>query len=172
MWGDSQVVEIVSVAAGLQRAATAQIARVNYARPETWRFLFAAKIIDRSATIDAGAQLIVNWNMQIGVGRSRVEMLPFAQFIWSPIGGIGSQKFASRVRTPLVNDDLVNTDLNYIDQFVSQDIQLSATLIFVDVTPDERVRVELYGSFAPNTHVRPEWYARIGVFSGQEASGR
>lgn len=163
MWGNGQTV-VVNHAVAILITQTSQLARISYGRPESWRFFFAAKILD-SSTDNAGVpdagQLQVAWRLQIGLGRAQHTIDNFANFIFTwvaPTNPVGLQKYTSQVDTPLLSD-IVATSAQTIDTIVAQDIQLSADLDFTGgAVPVKTLTVELDCFFSPISHVRPEWY--------------
>ena len=104
MWGTSQTVQTVvtSVINPAQPIvpATSQLAKVNYGRPDTWRFLFGVTV-NECPEADPGEPVLirVDFDVIVGLGRSMLQMptptfpppVGFCQFLISygpaPING-------------------------------------------------------------------------------------
>jgi len=177
MWGDSKTVKLIAPAIGQGVSTTSQITRISYKRPETWSFLVYAKIIDY---LGAGvANLTVDFNLTIGIGRSVAKLPKWAHMQFGPTAGlpIGSVKFATAVPSPLLDDTLVATPpVVFLDSFPAQDIQVDVDLAYQSATAANAVTVEVTALFAPKgAHVRPEWFkikdGGAAQFPGGEDSG-
>jgi hypothetical protein len=176
MWGTRNVVEIPAITAAADPQTTfgsQQLARVNYGRPETWSFLFLARII---AAPDAGlltVNIAVDFNLIVGLGRSIAD-LPgaspfntpargFCRFVFSYTGAatgiVGQTLWTTAVRTP--NLEAGAAEIQSLDRIPAQDIQCEARCAaFANGTPAPAglVQVDCGSWFAPQTHVRPEWF--------------
>lgn len=172
MWGTSQNVSIPNVAAGPQFQSSNQLARVNYGRPETWSFFFAAELI-KAPTPNAGNLLvIVEYELIIGLGRSNVSVNStnngqrqgFARFVWA-IGVTGpvfpaNLKWTSTTQTPVLDEGAVTPRTETVSWFPAQDIQCSAKTTVITaagVVADPETKLIVHAYFAPRTHLRPEW---------------
>lgn len=176
MWGDTQTLDVQSVAAftGNQPFATQQMVRINYKRPETWRWWFTATIA--GGNTNAGATLVVVYKAQFGVGRAMTTVnLGRFEFTWAaaPVP-IGAQKFTNNVNGPVPIDG--GTLPNVINTFVAQDIQLVVEAQLLSATAADQVQVIVDAFFAPEGHVRPDWFqgnaAPDAKFPGDETGGR
>ena len=147
MWGSSAVLQ--SAAAGT--VVSPQLARINYGRPDCWRFLAAVKLPNGTPV---GSVITINFKAILGVGRSSALLSPIAQFLPPASMLPGATSWQTRSFQPNFDGTLTNT--NPDDQMVAQDIQGWAEATFnasAINTP-----VEVYLSWAPNVHIRPEWY--------------
>lgn len=194
MWGSSQVLTVRSGAVGPANAtvAAAQLARVQYHRPDTWRFMFWGRLM--GGTMDPGVVTSVHalFDVMIGVGRTVFDTqkailgVPanfnaFAQFRWNvPVLTVpGAQnfniKYLTRVRAPINDDSNVAAGPYFeIDQFPAEDIQCRVRLVMSGGAPGVEVTAEVGAFFAPNTHVRPDWMAddeNLPQFLGGETGG-
>lgn len=175
LWGNTKVVEIRNDS-GLPAASplvgSQQLIRISYGRPELWRWLFHARIIETDITGNGqGAILSVLWQLTTGVGRSQVKLDNFEHFDWqsTPLSNSipGQDKYSTQSRSPAPQlDGTVHT---IIDHIPAQDIQLSVLVGVVNVSGGTFVKVECSAFFTPNVHIRPEWF--IGQFPGGETSG-
>jgi hypothetical protein len=184
MWGSSEVVSVQSTGAGGTQVVE-QLASIQYRRPETWRFFLFARLLSGPTAIPAG-NITCNFQLTTGVGRNIWNSSPgnpsstganFGQFVWVIPGGAtpglltSDSKYTSQVRTPLTNDGDA-TSFRFLDQFVAETIQCSALLICA--TPAVGIfRLQVGAFFAPNTHVRPDWFAAREQmkFRGAETGG-
>jgi len=185
LWGTT-----ATVVSNQRGAISQQLARVNYARPESWSFFFGARILtlDNTTALNP-VSIAVQWDVMLGVGRSSFSTpnllgpsalatprtyQPFAFFAWRAIpentlvGDIlNNPRYTTQTRTqPL--DDADATSFQTIDSFCAQDIQVSAV-----VTQSSNIVVqctlELTAYLAPRVHVRPEWFEE--KFRGSENQG-
>lgn len=192
-WGNTQTLEAPPNAFTNPNAADKQITlcRVNYGRPETWRFLVMAKLLSAPATGGADqANASVWFELMTGIGRSAI-ILPF----WIQLGSwqwnFGApvprnQMFwTNQARTDSalisITDEAVpvtTTALIYSDEIVGQSMTLVAHATFTTDIPGvtEPAIFEVSGQFAPNTHVRPDWMQLEAgpreQFAGGEIRGR
>ena len=75
MWGNSQpIVATLQDSAAPNRGSTpGQLVRINYLRPETWHWLFAAKLVDGpNSDPAASCQVEVSFDLTVGIGRAAV----------------------------------------------------------------------------------------------------
>jgi hypothetical protein len=167
MWGTTERVSIAAAAAPTVKQ-TVQLLRINYRRPENWRFWFGTRILGGS-TSAADKFVRVRFNVLFGVGRSVFQTaqltngdVAFAVFNTVVAGGIppGTQlqnvKYTDRVQTPLM-DDNDPTSFHVVDHVVAQDVQCTAEITFGG-GPGDTIDVEATAYFAPNVHVRPDWW--------------
>lgn len=176
MWGNSQTVELVGLA-GTQTNATTQIVNVQYGRPETWNFLFTAKLLSvQPDVLPTGVNIF--FDVAIGLGRSQTTIQAFETYQFSWLAGAGSVLVGKTYRTTSVivpfrgafssAADPYPTVPNTIDHLVAQTIQVDARVTMAPAL-GERLVFELGAYFAPQSHVRPEWFE--GRFPGGEDNG-
>ncbi len=170
MWGASQQFEIIS-APPTAVTVTKQLVRINYGRPETWRWFFAASILGGTVSA-AGATVVVVYDVTFGVGRSQ-STIRLGRFSFALAAGaiVPVQKFANNINGP-PHDDAVPLAPNVINSISAQDIQVAVTVQFLDVTAAEVIQVDVSGYFSPETHIRPEWMATPPLFPGDETKGK
>ena len=167
LWGSSQTIEHIHVA-NANPVQTQQLARVSYRRPESWRWLFSANIIETNST---GGALTVNWVMQVGIGRASVTIPNFDAYTFLfPLPGVPNQIFSANTTGPSRTTGVAPPVLSSVfDVVVAQDIQLSAKLSFGGMTNGSKTTIVLDAYFAPNFHARPDWFNR--EFNGEELNG-
>lgn len=181
MWGSSQVVTVPDVSDGTVFQQSAQLARIDYHRPDTWQFLLGAELLQAPTPVVPNLLVIVQLQLIAGVGRSQLTIpattngqnTGFARFVWkfaaTPI--IPAQvKWTTRVRTPILDEGPATPDpAEECDSFPAQSIQCNAQVVSVTsggvVEPDTRTIVQVHAYFAPKTHIRPDWYK--DAFSGE-----
>jgi hypothetical protein len=83
MWGNTQVISGSDVLNVNTAGITTQLVKASYLRPETWKWVFAARLLEASQA-QAGEQHIitVDFNLTIGIGRAAITMNSFEQYIW------------------------------------------------------------------------------------------
>jgi hypothetical protein len=189
MWGTSQTVQ-TTVVAQLNPAqpvapTTTQLAKVNYGRPDTWRFLFGVQV-NECPEADVGEPVLirVDFDVIVGLGRSMIQMpaptfpppAGFAQFLisYGPAPINGQIRWTSVVRAPQLDDIAAAPGFRpNLDQIVAQDIQCSARVLALateETTPvGSPVHVTLHAYFSPNVHMRPEWFDQN--YRGNEQGG-
>lgn len=181
MWGSSQSVTFLVSHTGRPALQTLQLARVNYRRPESWRFFFGARITHGSAAVIlAPCDIVVSFRCIVGVGRTMFQTpadvapgttlqieQPIVRMQYQvPLGTVpGNQlyntKYTTQGLTPPLDDAAVATSQLPIQVLTAQDLQCSAdvTLIQPASLPDgSNFTVEVTALFAPATHIRPDWY--------------
>ena len=178
MWGNTQIIEIQQTTTATPSIAGGQLVNVRYARPESWNFFFHAKLI--STIRDDYGLTVCNFNVTQGVGRSHVTINAFEtfKFEWSNLATfnniVNNPKYSSTVKAPNRNDQLIATpDLPLqIDTLVAQDIQINVACYTggLDLTGNV-VKIEVSALITPKTHLRPEWFERIGKFRAGENKG-
>lgn len=167
LWGETISITHVHVA-NAPPLQTTQLARAHYKRPESWRWLFVATI---TATDSTTGSLIVRWQPSVGVGRSSVTLFNFDAFTFLfPLTTVPNQIFAGNVIGPSRTTGVSPPNQSSIfDVIVAQDIQLGAQLSFAGMTNGSTTTLVLDAYFAPNVHVRPDWFMRN--FAGDELGG-
>lgn len=186
MWGSSVILDGTR-GTGITYVSN-QVARINYKRPENWRFWFGARLVGGDpAAGPLPTAVIVVFNLILGVGRSAFDTRQavltsgnFTQFTWLvPVGSIpGSTqynvKYRTTVTTPPTDDNNLITSVTEVDHFVAEDIQCEASMAIAVGAPGDRVVAEATAFFAPNVHVRPDWFrdkADATCFRGAEFGG-
>jgi hypothetical protein len=195
MWGNSQIVR-TTMTGGIftgGTASTIQLAKMQYRRPETWRFVFFSRLIEATA-IAQGENIIVDFDVTVGVGRTSFTLGPnvtptpglmFSQpqrtrgFCrhWyvsgvAPLFLFGElYKWTTNGLSPPVDDQDAFTP-RATDLLTAQDIQVKARVGAVsEAGSNNPVVVEVGCFFAPNAHVRPDWFNDANQFLGGETGG-
>lgn len=165
MWGTSLPYNIIAGSnPGLQ--GTVQLAKINYARPENWRFLFVAEIKNDLLITNT---ITVQFHIIAGVGRSSSLISPFATILFSGPVSANTIIWRTQVIEPDVSAAAPPPPPTFTDHIVAQDLQCYAT-----VSSNAGTNILLIASayFAPNVHIRPEWYDSDGPqFKGNENNG-
>ncbi len=151
LWGTSQTLALDGSLAEFQ---SAQLVKINYARPENWRFLFAAQLDD---DLIGGDSLEIDIDLIVGLGRSFVKLPNFWVHVFNGVAAAGLSVWATKDTSPAANELVV-----------AQDIQCSARL-HGNFNPTLTKRLTVSAFFAPNVHIRPEWFERH--FRGNENGG-
>jgi hypothetical protein len=186
MWGGAAQVTASTSSAGLNYRTQGQLARIEYKRPESWRFLFYAKVL-RSQTSNP-AILDVQFFVIPGVGRASTQLgtpfdstvlnlnIPFERFRFLlPIGTGGAvTKWSTSVNGPVRDDTAVVPPVvptpNVVDSIPAQDLQVSYAAQVQLTLPGDEVQAELGVLLAPWHHARPDWQAH--KFVGEELGGK
>lgn len=166
LWGNSQTITAPANAFTNPNRNDQRITlnRVQYGRPETWRFLFSYRLISGPNAPVNQANVSVWIDLLTGIGRSVIRIpfwLNLPSINWSggnfPIGVVEWRNQTERAGTeisPGVFETLTS------DQIVGQDITAEVTVSFTTDLPGTPppVVVEVSGQWSPSTHVRPDWY--------------
>jgi hypothetical protein len=116
LWGNSETfkVPVQNPALPLQQAVSGQLCKISYGRPETWHWLFAAKLIDGPNSPGFQTQLEVSFDLTVGLGRSAVLLRSLQSpvqdksfesyfFQWGPLAANfprGAQLYSTQVLAP------------------------------------------------------------------------
>lgn len=184
LWGNTQIMSVAaSAGASLNEGNTNTLVRIAYNRPETWRFLFAARIISAPQTIAGqSAELAVWFELITGIGRSAIQIPFFSNipdFNWD--NGVAvppptEVRWLNQAFIQLPGPAFTNP-LYFTETITGQDLTVVAHARFAtDIPGAAPCVVEVSGQFAPNVHVRPDW-SRLEVseaeqFAGGETGGR
>lgn len=185
LWGNVIPIGPISGFASNPVQFTGQLVRAAYKRPETWHWIFGARIVNAPVAGGAGSwQLSVAFDLIVGIGRSMLQLPSFETLRWTWTGSfVPTQPLWST--NALATTDYTLTDgvpslgtQRIIDQIVAQDIQLNcrASLIAIDEPGGGQANVEVSAYFAPKHHARPDWYqivrtVREAQFAGDETGG-
>lgn len=175
LWGDSQIIECPYTGLFSTTTVTGQLNRIAYGRPESWHFLFSARVIETTLAVQnptIGQQLTVTFNLTVGLGRSATTIQAFEEYVFSvPLHERldGHDCYSTSVVAP-VRSSLV-TNPNIIERIVAQDIQVNVQAVYNTAeTHGDVARLEIGSYFCPISHIRPEWYR--GEFPGGEDHGQ
>jgi hypothetical protein len=176
MWGNSQVVQLLgNHKDNLTAPAVGQLTKIAYKRPETWNWLFAARILRAPAAATAVSVIRVNFDVTIGLGRSSQQILAFDTYDWkwAPPDAFGndgvtptSQLWSTTTLTPATSFTVISnmfvpdvTTRRLVDKVVGQDIQVSARISYFTASAqgDDTAIVEVGAFFSPASHTRPDW---------------
>ena len=190
LWGNTERQVIIPAGGGAVPliATTVQLIKVSYKRPESWRWVFSAKLLEGPATTGVGqhVSVTVHWDLTIGVGRAAIQLPDFDVFSFAWDDGQAfprdRQIWAMQTNSPgrTFVAPATSTVPGLLDSFSAQDVQLSARVIVQELglpAPGnfQPVTVELSAQVSPSTHVRPDWYQEHQPpevnFSGAEVGG-
>jgi hypothetical protein len=184
LWGNSQQLTSVIGGIGLTTAASGQLVRINYGRPETWRFLFGLTVDKPPAATFAGTiDLFARFDLIVGIGRSVYQTFDhggdsFCNFRISDTAAnlVGRTLWTCVTRPPFPIDGVAFQPPT--DTIVAQDLQCSCRLqSAAGITPvaGQPITATVHAYFAPNVHIRPEWFSDMhgdeGRFRGAEQGG-
>lgn len=192
MWGNTETFHIsAGTPEQINLIQGRQLARVAYKRPETWQWLFLARLIQGPvAGVGGSYEMRIDFDVTVGIGRSSVTMPSFDRLQWTWTGAVGPAPTAFPIWTtstisppPLYAfvdgaPDPAGQATRVIDKLVAQDIQVSVRVQFTAIdepTGPGIADVEVSAYFAPKTHVRPDWYMNAvpeSTFPGDEIGGR
>jgi hypothetical protein len=177
MWGTTYTFRDLGIAPPPfvpSNQATHQLVRVNYRRPENWRFLLTGRITGGTTAAVTSTSVYAWFDFIIGTGRAFVTteqpgtpIVPatvngFARMHWLiPAGTVpGQQPWNVKwiTRGDMVLDDTDTTVRQVIDHIPGQDIQVLGHVYMNVSDPGVLVNVELGAFLAPNVHVRPDWF--------------
>lgn len=188
LWGSSVLhtgkLQAVSPSPFDRQGQTRQIARVSYARPDTWSFFFGLILHGAPDDPNPGAvNLRADFELVLGIGRSRISLQ-------NAIGdGRGFCRLTLSYATPLTQirpfgtwtsvaqspplDTSVPALQTLMESFPAQDIQCSARIFGTGSAAllGQEFRAEVHAYFAPRTHMRPDWFREQAQFRGNETGG-
>jgi len=186
MWGTSATITVPHPSSSaVQFVQSNQLARINYKRPDTWHFLFAAELLTAPDGVAGNnVDVIVDFDLFVGVGRASVGMRGrpgepgFARLTFHYAGAasaqIGIVKWTTQSQTEVSNTPTIlnpNPIILPVVEFPAQDIQCSARVTTQSASADDLpTKVEVHAYFAPKTHLRPDWFER--EYDGEETEGK
>lgn len=184
LWGDKETVKVSTAPGSFQTARPFQLSKIQYGRPDTWKFFLGAQVVKPPAPNLATQVLVdIDFDIMIGVGRSRFDtnyerttnFQHFVTFSYVYAGGASPRdlgpRYATEVLAPPISTAVPGVR-QLIREFPAESIQCSGQ---VRVTTFEVVdiAVEMTAFFSPQTHIRPDWYQVDGTpFAGGETGGR
>lgn len=178
MWGTQETVRADAPGFGTPVAVSQQLTKVSYKRPETWHWLFFARLISAPAAgLAEQAALNIRFDVTIGLGRTSVT-IPFFEFfswLWGPSANPPLTQVLWSVSShapPRNFNGLVNNP-NVVDQIVAQDIQVNA-VVSNNSSFAGTITAEVASFFAPKNHIRPDWFRDApaeATFPGGEVGG-
>lgn len=164
MWGTIATVRIPITGLDLL-IGQQQLSKVAYKRPDTWQWLFYARLASAPTPAIPGNQItvVVDFNVIAGLGRGSVNLTPFERFRWNwvaPAGPPTDSGGAIIWSTTAIQPERAPGDTpdHSIFQIVAEDIQATTTVNVVSQeAPLGDVIVEIGAFFAPRSHIRPDW---------------
>jgi hypothetical protein len=189
MWGNTQVLGPIlpETEVSVPPLTAGQLVKVSYKRPESWHWVFAARILEAPIPgPSASGEIEVFFDVIIGVGRAQLTMPGFDRFRWVWTGlelaPTSHVMWSTSALTPALDytagptpePDL--TARRLITQIVSQDIQVNCRARFANSSGDGTATVEVSAFLSPKTHNRPDWLIQRSppevMFAGDEIGGR
>jgi hypothetical protein len=185
MWGTSKTITVEHPSSSAtQFVQTSQLAKINYRRPDTWHFLFAAELLQApNGAVGVNVDVIVDFDLFVGVGRASVPLKGrpgepgFARLTFHYTGAasaqVGITKWTTQTQTEVSNTPTLlnpNPIVLPLVEFPAQDINCAARVTTQSASADDSpTRVEVHAYFAPKTHMRPDWFERD--YLGDEKEG-
>jgi len=187
MWGTSVNLDISATTIFDRTSRAEQVARIDYKRPENWRFWIGAKLVtgnQNTSGVSLFATCIVD--LFFGVGRDIFDTGQnldvasstggrggWVEFVWeipnlsTPGLTPNNVKYTTVAVTPPL-DDQDPTSTQTIDHFVAQSISCRARCGYIGVA-----QFQVTAFFAPNVHLRPDWFLDDDnrAFAGAEIAG-
>jgi len=169
MWGNSQV---ISVAIGPTAPATTsgQLVKISYARPENWKFLFGATVIE-APHVPGVCQ--VAFSVTTGVGRAILTIERFEFYFFDETAGfldnlVGRPFYTTQVQDTGRGVTAPYNTTGFITEIPGQDIQVQGQVscIVAQAGTWRNLVMTVDAHFAPSVHIRPEWYK--GEFAAGE----
>lgn len=157
LWGSNATVNILANGATPLSYSSQQLARIDYKRPDTWRFFFAATLLDIQGPVLAGALVTVDFAVSFGVGRSMKTIENFVHFSFDPPFVLPVNKWAGSSiepsRTPLATQQIIT-------EIPAESIQCNAkVLLQAGSAADYTAVVAVDAFFSPIQHIRPDWFS-------------
>lgn len=174
MWGSYAIVQVPHPSSSAtQFVQSQQLARLNYGRPDSWKFLLAARLLEAPDGVDDNnVDVIVDFDLIVGIGRTSVTLggrpgePGFARIVFHYSGPASAQvgvlKWTTQTQTPDLDNRTSPGVVLPLIEFPAQDIQCSTRVTTQSASAqDVRTVVEVHSYFAPSTHLRPEWYTTV-----------
>jgi hypothetical protein len=184
MWGTVETLTI-PIEGALTTFRTQQLSRVNYRRPETWHWLFFARLLQGPTLAGEGnnAGASVFFDVTVGLGRASVTLPGFEAFAFrwtspSPPPPPDEPKWSTTALRPERGFPPGDEPDYTIFQMVAEDIQCSCRVgVGADIFPQAvPVIIEVGAFFAPKNHIRPDWLLidqpMESQFPGSEIAGK
>lgn len=165
LWGHDLACIVQANAAGSFAATSQQLVRVDYGRPETWFFIFAALFNQQDTTNVTSVDVFFDLNL--GTGRSVIVLPGFEHYTFLT-AQVGQQIYSTQVVSPKRNAG--ETVPNIIQTLSAESINVVARALLVATGPTAPINMAVSAMFTPSTHVRPEWYE--SRFPGGEDEGK
>lgn len=195
LWGNIQKQSTIVETTGAFRVGSEQqLCKVGYGRPDTWRFYFSAKLISGpDNTPGFFTRIFVEFGVTIGAGRGatpmEIQLTPFTSFSfqqfvfqWGPVTPAfpaGAMIWSTQAQAPSTSfsGDGPNTRDQPVVLVPAESIQVKARIVAITTALNvaavgQPVDVEISSYWAPNTHIRPDWYQEPAQFSGAETDSR
>ncbi len=165
MWGSVQQVAIL----GADVQTKSQLVQIDYKRPETWKFWISG-VLTSATNIDPGTFLNIDIDLTIGLGRSTVAIPSFSRLTWGPgVASIQPNVIRQCSTVEFPKENTVRVSNNVVDSLVFQNLQAESRAAFVESAATARASVQLTMFWAPEVHIRPEWF--LQHFPGGETTG-
>lgn len=198
LWGNTQQITTNVQLGGpglLPQPNINTLCRVGYGRPDTWKWVFQARLIaGPNNTPGSTLNVLVNFNVILGIGRAAIRILGVAgtqsrplesfQFVMGPASTgfpADAQLFSTNgLFSRLMSSEAVLPGVE-VNQIVAETIVCEANVTSSAdagnlLALGQPVTVEVSALFAPVTHVRPDWMLidrePAEQFPGGEIGGR
>ena len=176
LWGNSKIIEAFYTGTFSTTVATQQLNRIGYMRPESWHWLFSARILEATyaggTPPQVGQSIDVYFDLTVGIGQTALTIEGFEhyQFNATALNALQGFIYSSTVFGPSRVQGAVDPLLNEFTNIVAQDIQLNARCVYLlGGTHGDSAKLEIKTFWAPIAHIRPEW--SLGEFPGGEDKG-
>lgn len=182
MWGRTIIVDVPNNRPnGGNSGESQQIAKVSYGRPESWGFMFGARLIGQPQADTLSETFVsVQFDVALGIGRTMFSTLQSVNILDAfcllqfrvPISTAMQDRPALYTSTVLktISEWTPVRDVE-VSHIVAEDIQCSVRAFYsapTNIAPPP-FKVEATAMFAPLVHMRPEWSLR--QFRGGEQYG-
>jgi hypothetical protein len=174
MWGSTQPMRLERGQGGPTTVvASVQLTKVNYARPDSWSFFFAARVLEQSQSNPS--IIVISFNVTLGVGRSVITIPAFEQYRADlPIGGtpVAPPRWYSSTVSGPARDQTAAPPAqatNLIEIIPAQELNVECVATVGTTVPGNFVVVEVTAFVSPLSHQRPEWHRNPPMFAGGEA---
>lgn len=168
MWGTSESIGLQQLTAAQTTQSGPQLSRVRYNRPDTWNFLLYCRVDEAVGVgVGAGNFVDVQFDVMVGLGRSNVLIPGIVDFLIDLNTSVRTLFWTTQTQSQAVNGVVVPCK-----SLPAQTIECSARVNFLSSVFPARVSVTVGAFFAPEHHVRPDWFEQVGDFPGGELQGQ
>lgn len=168
-WGNTVVQQVTGAPLVPSFGPLAQLVNVRYGRPETWRFLLAAKLLGTQSGNLPPVAVSVQFQVTIGNGWTSFTQ-DFFQTLEFELGAqFGDSRICTEVQLHPANTFFAgsNPAPNVVQWLPAQDLYIAANIATEgSINAGEVLTMSMTAMVAPNVHVRPGWH--LDIFAGGE----
>lgn len=179
LWGNTQIIRTTVQLGGpglLPQPNMNTLCRVGYGRPDTWQWVFQARLISGpNSTPGETMNVLITFNVILGMGRASLRLYGVAgtqsrplealAFLLGPVDPVfprNAHLFSTSGLFSRVHSEAVLPGIE-VNQIVAETIVCEANVtasapVTNVLALGQPVEVEVSALFSPVTHIRPDWF--------------